>query len=552
MTNKDLANVIFPNITKTIEDYEKMYPERDLPEGACVTRFAPSPTGFMHLGGLYQAIINFVIAKQSKGVFYLRNEDTDKAREIDGALELIIKTLKYYNLTPDEYQNKDKTLHNYGPYVQSERKEIYHTFIKHLISIGRAYPCFCTKEELEDMRDNQETMKIITGYHGRFARCSRLTPEEAIEKINNGEKFIIRFRSNGNFDNKFEFDDLRQGKLFLNENDIDEVIMKAENMLPTYHFAHVVDDHLMRTTHVVRGEEWLPSVPKHIQMFEAFGFEAPKYIHTPLIMKKEGESLRKISKRKDPEASMTYYSELGYPILAVIESLMTIINSNYEEWHTANPEKPFTEFEFRADKMSTSGALYDLMKLEDISKNIISMMNKDQLYEASYNWASKYSESLKEIIDKDIEYYKNILNIEREQAKPRKDIAKYSDIENLIWYMYDDIFYDKDKVYEWKNITDKGEIKNILNTYMDKYIELNDKENWFNNIKLMCDELGYASNMKEYKKNPENFKGNVADVSTVLRVALTSKSMTPDLYEIMNLMGIDRIKERYNKINEEI
>ena len=552
MTYKDLANVIFPNITKTIEDYEKMYPERDLPEGACVTRFAPSPTGFMHLGGLYQAIINFVIAKQSKGVFYLRNEDTDKAREIDGALELIIKTLKYYNLTPDEYQNKDKTLHNYGPYVQSERKEIYHTFIKHLISIGRAYPCFCTKEELEDMRDNQETMKIRTGYHGRFARCSRLTPEEAIEKINNGEKFIIRFRSNGNFDNKFEFDDLRQGKLFLNENDIDEVIMKAENMLPTYHFAHVVDDHLMRTTHVVRGEEWLPSVPKHIQMFEAFGFEAPKYIHTPLIMKKEGESLRKISKRKDPEASMTYYSELGYPILAVIESLMTIINSNYEEWHTANPEKPFTEFEFRADKMSTSGALYDLMKLEDISKNIISMMNKDQLYEASYNWASKYSESLKEIIDKDIEYYKNILNIEREQAKPRKDIAKYSDIENLIWYMYDDIFYDKDKVYEWKNITDKGEIKNILNTYMDKYIELNDKENWFNNIKLMCDELGYASNMKEYKKNPENFKGNVADVSTVLRVALTSKSMTPDLYEIMNLMGIDRIKERYNKINEEI
>ena len=552
MTNKDLANVIFPNITKTIEDYEKMYPERDLKEGARVTRFAPSPTGFMHLGGLFQAIINFVVAKQSGGVFYLRNEDTDKAREIDGAIELIIKTLKHYNLTPDEYQQEGKTLQKYGPYVQSERKEIYHAFIKHLIEIGRAYPCFCTKEELDDMRENQETMKMRTGYHGRFARCSRLTPEEAIEKINNGEKFIIRFRSNGNFDNKFEFDDLRQGKLYLNENDIDEVIMKAENMLPTYHFAHVVDDHLMRTTHVVRGEEWLPSAPKHIQMFEAFGFEAPKYIHTPLIMKKEGESLRKISKRKDPEASMSYYSELGYPILAVIESLMTIINSNYEEWHTANPDKPFTEFEFRADKMSTSGALYDLMKLEDISKNIISKMTKEEVYEASYIWASKYSESLKQMIDKDVEYYKNILNIEREQAKPRKDIAKYSDIENLIWYMYDDIFNNKEKEYEWKNITDKKEIKNILDTYMSKYIELDDKETWFNNIKLMCDELGYASNMKEYKKNPENFKGNVADVSTVLRVALTSKSMTPDLYEIMKLMGIDRIKERYNKINEEI
>ena len=549
MTNKDLANVIFPNITKTVEDYEKEYPKRNLPEGACVTRFAPSPTGFMHLGGLFQAIINYVIAKESKGVFFLRNEDTDKAREIEGAVELIMHTLNNYNLTPDEYEFEGKIVGNYGPYIQSERKEIYHAFIKHLIEIGRAYPCFCTTEELSEMRENQETMKTRTGYHGRFARCSRLTPEEAIEKINNGDKFIIRFRSNGNFENKFEFDDLRQGKLFLNENDIDEVIMKAESMLPTYHFAHVVDDHLMGTTHVVRGEEWLPSAPKHIQMFSAFGFGAPKYIHTPLIMKKDGESLRKISKRKDPEASMSYYDELGYPTLAVIESLMTIINSNYEEWHTANPDKKFTDFVFSADKMSTSGALYDLMKLDDISKNLISKMTKDEVYEGSLKWASNHSESLKSIIEKDVEYYKSILNIEREQEKPRKDIAKYSDIENLIWYMYDDIYESKEKEYEWKNITDKEEIKNILNTYMSKYIELNDKEVWFNNIKLMCDELGYASNMKEYKKNPENFKGNVADVSTVLRVALTSKSMTPDLFEIMKLFGIERINSRYSKIN---
>ena len=549
MTNKDLANVIFPNITKTIEDYEKEYPKRNLPEGACVTRFAPSPTGFMHLGGLFQAIINYVIAKESKGVFFLRNEDTDKTREIEGAVELIMHTLNSYNLTPDEYEFEGKINGNYGPYIQSERKEIYHAFIKHLIEIGRAYPCFCSTEELSEMRENQETMKTRTGYHGRFARCSRLTPDEAIERINNGEKFIIRFRSNGNFENKFEFDDLRQGKLFLNENDIDEVIMKADSMLPTYHFAHVVDDYLMRTTHVVRGEEWLPSAPKHIQMFAAFGFEAPKYIHTPLIMKKDGESLRKISKRKDPEASMSYYDELGYPKVAVIESLMTIINSNYEEWHTANPDKKFTDFVFSADKMSTSGALYDLMKLDDISKNIISKMTKDEVYEESLRWASNHSESLKELIQKDIEYYKNILNIEREQEKPRKDIAKYFDIENLIWYMYDDIYESREKEYEWKNITDKEEIKNILNTYMSKYIELNDKELWFNNIKLMCDELGYASNMKEYKKNPEAFKGNVADVSTVLRVALTSKSMTPDLFEIMKLFGIDRINNRYSKFN---
>ncbi len=548
MTNKDLANAIFPNITKTIEDYEKEYPKRNLPDGAIVSRFAPSPTGFMHLGGLFQALIDYVIAKRSGGVFYLRNEDTDKAREIDGALELIMDTLNSYNLTPDEYEYNGKMIGNYGPYIQSERKEIYHAFIKHLIEIGRAYPCFCTKEELDLMRENQETMKIRTGYHGRFARCSRLSIEEAIEKIKNGEKYVIRFRSNGNFDNKFVFDDLRQGKLYLNENDIDEIIMKSENMLPTYHFAHVVDDHLMRTTHVVRGEEWLPSAPKHIEMFEAFGFEAPKYIHTPLIMKKEGDSLRKISKRKDPEASMSYYDKLGYPKIAVIESLMTIINSNYEEWHQENPDKKFTDFTFSADKMSTSGALYDLMKLEDISKNIISKMTKEQLCEESLAWANKHSESLKDLILKDKEYYKSIINIEREKENPRKDIAKYSDIESLIWYMYDDIFYNKEKDYEWKNVTDKKEIKNILDTYMEKYIDLTDKDNWFNNIKLMCDELGYASNMKEYKKNKEAFKGNVADVSTVLRVALTSKSNTPDLFEIMSLLGVDKIKQRFNKI----
>ena len=547
MTNKDLANVIFPNITKTVEDYEKEYPERNLGEGACVTRFAPSPTGFIHLGGLFQAIIDYVIAKQSGGIFYLRNEDTDKIREVDGAVELIMHVLNHYGLNPDEYEYDGKIVGNYGPYIQSERKEIYHAFVKHLIEIGRAYPCFCTKEELSEMRENQEAMKMRPGYHGRFARCSRLSIDEAIEKIKNGEKYVIRFRSNGDFENKFEFDDLRQGKLFLNENDIDEVIMKSENMLPTYHFAHVVDDHLMHTTHVVRGEEWLPSAPKHIQMFEAFGFKAPKYIHTPLIMKKDGESLRKISKRKDPEARMSYYEELGYPTLAVIESLMTIINSNYEEWHTENPDKKFTDFKFSADKMSTSGALYDLMKLDDISKNIISKMTKEEVYNESLKWATNYSESLKNLIEKDPEYYKSIINIERQQEKPRKDIAKYSDIENLIWYMYDDIYYSKEKVYEWKNIIDKDEIRKILDTYMDKYFTL-DKDNWFNNVKLMCDELGYASNMKEYKKNPELFKGNVADVSTVLRVALTSKSMTPDLCEIMNILGRDRVQERYNSV----
>ncbi|MEI3529463.1 MAG: glutamate--tRNA ligase [Bacilli bacterium] len=542
MTNKDLANLIFPNITKTIEDYEAEYPQRELTPDQKVTRFAPSPTGYMHIGGVYQALIDFMLAKNSNGIFYLRNEDTDSAREVKDATKLIMDTLQNYNLIPDEYEYDNKIVGNYGPYIQSERKEIYHTFIKHLIEIGRAYPCFCAKEDLDDMRHGQEERKKRTGYYGLYAKCRKLSVEEQIKRIKNNEPYVIRFRSKGNFDNKIIFDDLVKGKLSLSENDIDDVIMKSDNMLPTYHFAHVVDDHLMHTTHVVRGEEWLPSVTKHIEMFEAFGFEPPKYIHTPLIIKKDGNAVRKISKRKDPEASMSYYDEKGYPVLAVIESLMTIINSNYEEWHHEHPEQNFTDFIYNPDKMSSSGALYDLIKLEDISKDIISKMTKEELYEASYTWAKKYSGSLKHLIELDTNYYKDILNIEREQLKPRKDIAKYSDIENLIWYMYDEKFQPND--YEWGKITDKEEIKLILKTYMDKYF-IDNKEEWFNGVKQLADELGYASNMKEYKKNPDDYKGNVADVATVLRVALTSKAQTPDLYEIMHLFGSNRINKRY-------
>ena len=544
MTSKDLAELIFPDINKTIEDYEKIYPRRDLKEGEYVTRFAPSPTGYMHIGNFMQAIIDHIIAKNTNGVFYLRNEDTDQARQIDGAVELIMDNLNDYNMIPDEYEFNDEINGIYGPYIQSKRKEIYHTFIKHLISIGRAYPCFCTKEELDEMREFQEARKVRPGYHGPFSKCRKLSVEDQIEKIKSGEPYVIRFKSNGDFDKKFRFIDEVKGLLMLNENDIDDVIMKSDNKLPTYHFAHIVDDYLMGTTHVVRGEEWLSSVPKHIEMFEAFGFAAPKYIHTPLILKKDGNSTRKISKRKDPEASMSYYSEKGYPELAVIESLMTIINSNYEQWHDANPDKSYLDFEYNPKKMSSSGALYDLMKLDDISKNIISKMTKDELYEKSYKWSLKYSESLKKIIESDSDYYKAILNIEREQVKPRKDIAKYSDIEGLIWYMYDDLYNPSD--YEWGSVTDLDEISHILKTYMDKYFTL-DSDNWFNNVKDLANELGYAANMKDYKKNPDDYKGNVADIATVLRVALTSKSRTPDLCQIMNIMGKDRIEKRYSK-----
>lgn len=548
MTNKDLANLIFPDIKLTVEDYKKMYPKRNV---GAVTRFAPSPTGYVHIGGIYQAIIDFLIAKNNNGVFMLRIEDTDQKREVKEAVDLIKEALEYYGLTADEYELDGKTVGSYGPYVQSERKEIYHAFIKYLVEIGRAYPCFCTKETLDELRVMQEQKKQRTGYYGKYAKCRNLSVEEMIEKVKNGEAYVMRFRSEGDFERKFKFYDEVKGDLELSENDEDLVIMKSDNLLPTYHFAHVVDDFLMGTTHIVRGEEWLSSAPKHVELFNAFGFGdlTYTYVHTPLIIKKEGNSIRKISKRKDPEASMSYYSELGYPAVAVIESLMTIINSNYEEWHTANPDKSFVDFEYNPQKMSSSGALYDLEKLNNISKEFISKMKATDLCDEAYKWASKYSESLKELIDRDKEYFTSILNIEREQEKPRKDIVNYSMIENLIWYMFDDKFDSMDKEYEWKNITDLDEIKNILNVYIDKYYDINDdKETWFNKVKLLCDELGYASNIKEYKADPSKFKGNVADVSTVIRVALTSKSNTPDLYEIMKLFGKDRILSRIEKL----
>lgn len=548
MTNKDLADLIFPNLEHDVEYYEALYPERNLKEGEKVTRFAPSPTGYLHIGGFFQALIDYVLAKNSNGIFYLRNEDTDKAREVDTAVELIMKTLNQYGLVPDEYEYEGKIVGEYGPYIQSERKEIYHAYIKRLIEIGRAYPCFCTREELNEMRQKQEERKKRTGYYGSYAKCRKLSVEEQIEKIKANTPYVIRFRSNGDFDNKIVFEDLVKGRLSLSENDIDDVIMKSDNMLPTYHFAHVVDDHLMHTTHVVRGEDWLPSVTKHIEMFKAFGFKPPKYIHTPLIIKRDGDSVRKISKRKDPEASMSYYTEKGYPEEAVIEALMTIINSNYEEWHTNNPDKTFRDFTFSPKKMSSSGALFDLEKLNNISRDVISKMTKEELLERSLNWANKFDEELKELIEKDKEYYMNIINIERCQKKPRKDYETYSDIKNYIWYMYDELFIKEDKTYEFNGI-DIEEVRNVLKTYFDKYYDASfDKDTWFNKMKEAAEEMGYCANMKEYKLNPDNYKGSIADFSMIIRVALTTKTTTPDLYEIMKLLGTDRIKERITLI----
>lgn len=550
MTNKDLADLIFPNITKTIEDYEKEYPERDLEEGAKVVRFAPSPTGFMHIGNMMSATINYVLAKGSNGVFFVRNEDTDQARTVEGAVDFIHHILNYYHLSPNEYEYNGNTVGNYGPYIQSERKEIYHAFIKHLIEIGRAYPCFLTPEEEEEIRELQTKTKKRIGIYGKYAKYRNLTPDEYIEKIKNGEKYVIRFKSMGDFNEKFIFEDLTKGKIEMPENDLDIPLLKSENMLPTYHFAHLVDDHLMRTTHVVRGEEWMSSVPLHYELFKTFGFKMPKYIHTSLILKKDEETgtIRKISKRKDPEALMFYYEEKGYPVEAVIESVMTIANSNYEEWRTANPDKPFYEFPFSPKKMST-GALFDLLKLDNISKNIISKKKASEVYDELLLWTSANDKGFADLITKYKDYTISILNIEREQAKPRKDFAMYSQVKDKIWYMFDELWNNTKKEYNFQTISDVNEVKTIASEYFNNYYNDNDdKDTWFNKVKELSSKFGYASEVKDYKNNPDAYKGHVGDVSTALRVAITSESMTPDLYEIMHLLGKEKMLSRINEL----
>lgn len=550
MTYKDLADLIFPNITKTVADYEEMYPKRNLPEGAMVTRFAPSPTGFVHMGSLLASFISNKAAKDTNGVFYLRIEDTDQKREVENGIEGIVEDLKNFKIKIDEGAlSRTESIGNYGPYIQSERKEIYHAFIKHLLCLGLAYPCFCTEEKLDETRKMQEATKARIGYYGRYAVCRHLKLEEAYERIKNGEKYIIRLKSPGNFEKKVIVNDLVKGKIEFPENDLDIVIMKSDG-LPTYHFAHLVDDHLMRTTHITRGDEWVSSLPIHIQLFQVFGFEPPKYAHLSPIMKQDGDTKRKLSKRKDPEAAMSYYAKLGIPVEAVHLYLMTIANTNFEAWYDNNKDKSIDDFKFDFKKISSSGALFDLEKLINISRNYISYLSALEVYENTINWAKEYDLEFYELLNKYKDYTINIFSIERYQKKPRKDYDSWSSIKKHIWYMYDELFNNFD--YEQGNITDKEEIKKILEVYLNKYYnELDDKDTWFNKIKELCDELGYASNMKDYKENPNKYKGSVADVSTVIRVSLTSSTMTPDLYEIMKLLGKERITNRINKILED-
>ncbi len=547
MDYEALSELLFPHITKTPDDFEEKYPPRQLKEGARVTRFAPSPTGYLHIGGLFGALTDVMTARATGGVSYLRIEDTDKKREIDDGVSAIINGFDAFGVGFDEGVTGFGTeAGDYGPYTQSQRVEIYQTVAKDLVRKGLAYPCFCSAEELSAMREQQEKEgTAIWGYFGKWAKCRDLTFDEIKERIDAGQPYVLRFRADGDENKKIIFEDVIRGKIEMPENIIDEVLLKSDG-IPTYHFAHVCDDHFMRTTHVIRGEEWISSVPKHIALFKACGYKVPKYAHTPQVMKidEEDGTKRKLSKRKDPEAAVSYFVEQGFPKESVLEYLVTLLNSNFEDWRRANPKADIFEFPFNLKKMSASGCLFDLVKLTDVSKNVISVMTAQQVYDNVEKWAKTYDEQLYSLFTANPDYAKNILNIDRENPKPRKDIAEWSQVRDYVAYFYDEL-YKPD--YTMPDHITAEDAKAILQTYTEVYDENDDKDAWFAKIKEMCEPLGFTPNVKEYKKNPDAWKGHVGDVSTVLRIAVTSRTNTPDLYMILKLLGKEKVMERLNK-----
>lgn len=546
--HKKIAQLIFPDVDKTTEYYEELYPQRELPEGARVTRFSPSPTGYLHFGGLYASYASKLTAERSGGLFMLRIEDTDKKREVEGGVDCIINGLAAFGVFPDEGVTGAGTEKgNYGPYTQSLRREIYRAFAKNLVEEGRAYPCFCTPEELEDIRNRQEN-EDIKGYYGKYAKCRDLSDEEIEEKIKNGVPFTVRLRSEGDISRKIRFDDMIKGKIEMSENVNDVVILKTDG-IPTYHFAHAVDDHLMRTTHVVRGDEWIASVPLHLELFRALGFKPMKYAHFAPIMKEENGGKRKISKRKDPEANVTFYIEKGYPEESVREYILTILNSDFEDWRRVNKNEDVSKFPFNLKKMSLSGALFDIVKFNDVSKNAISVMSAQKVYELAAKWAKDYDKELYTLFTADSEKAKAILNIDRENSKPRKDIACWSEVRDYVTYFYNELYTPE---FVLPDRMDKSDAVEILQKYMDMYSDNDSKDEWFAKIKELCAVCGYAPNVKEYKQNPEAFKGHVGDVSSVIRVAVTSRVNTPDLYYIMQILGCDEVIRRINSAIDSI
>lgn len=564
MDNKQLADLIFPNV-KDISYYEDKYPQRNLPEGAIVTRFAPSPTGFVHIGALEQCIVETSLVKNTQGVLLLRIEDTDQKRRVENGVQGIVDSLKRFNIQFNEGNfSETESIGEYGPYIQSLRREIYEAYAKYLITIGRAYPCFASKDELEQIRVEQEKRGITTiGYYGEWATYRNLPIDEAAKKILNGEKYIIRFKSYGDINGRITYKDMIKGVIDMPQNVLDIVIIKDDG-LPTYHFAHAVDDHLMHTTHVIRSSEWSPSVPLHLELFETLGFSTPNYCHyAPMLKvdtKKNDDGIeeldaqgnpiyikRKISKRKDPEAAVDYYHKEGIPVETVNEYLMTIANSDFESWRENNEYVDLYEFPFSLDKMSTTeGALFDMDKLLNISKNVIARFSAEKVYNDVFAWADEYDPTLCNMLQ-DKEYSLKIFGIERgrDLVKKRKDISKWSEIKDYISYMYDDYFYSSKPVYEYQKISDKEVLQRIFTEFLENYYSVeDDSDTWFNKMKDLAETVGYAREVKIWRKAKDKWPGHVGDICSVIRIGLTARSNTPDLYQIMKVMGPERVRER--------
>ena len=540
-TCKDLANLIFPNVDKTIEDLEKMYPPRNLPEGAKVTRFAPSPTGFLHTGSLFTAFIGYKLALDSSGVFYFRLEDTDTKREIKGSDRELLEQLSLFGINPHEGLTLNGDKGSYGPYRQSDRAFIYQIVVKEMIEKDLAYPDFTTKEELEEIRKKQELNKEIPGYYGKYAIYRDLDVDEAYEKIVSGVPYIIRFKSRGDHNKFITIHDEIRGDLSLPENDQDIVIIKDDG-LPTYHFAHACDDHFMRTTLVTRGEEWISSTPIHIDLFKSLGFKTVKYAHLPVIMKlDENGNKRKLSKRKDNEAAVSYFLSDGYPTEAILTYLMSIANSNFEEYLIANKDKTYHDFTFSLKKMSLDGALFDIEKLRYFSREYLAKLNKDEITSLCTEYGKKYDEKLLNLINRDVNYFKNIINIEREKSNPRKDYSCLKEIYDGITYFYSDLFDEIE--LEFNEKVCRSQLKLILEDFKH-LVYSEDEQAWFNSLKEVGTKYNYATDNKLFKADPTKFNGNMADFSEILRVALTGRKQTPNLFAIINVLGIDEVIRR--------
>ena len=538
-----LAELLFPNVTDTPETLEARFPVRDVPEGAVITRMAPSPTGFVHLGNLVQGLTSERMAHQSGGVLFLRVEDTDAKREVPGAVEVLIDTLKHYGISFDEGAIHDGDNGLYGPYRQRQRAAIYHVYAKKLVSEGQAYPCFCTEEQLSAMRGQQEAAKETTGYYGKYAMWRDRSLVDIQDQLAAGNPWVLRFRSEGSIENQFKFDDLVKGKLTITENNVDHVLLKSDG-IPTYHFAHAVDDHLMRTTHVVRGDEWLPTLPFHIQLFKALGFKLPKYVHIGPLMKMDGSSKRKLSKRKDPELALTFYKAEGFPVKAVYEYIMTILNSNFEDWRRANPDAPAESFKFSPKKLNPAGSLFDYAKLTDVSKNVISKMTAGEVYSLLTDWANEFDPDFFAKLTADPDFTTKILAIGRGGKKPRKDLAVWKDAKDYMGFFFD--AYLKAPMFDEK--FDKAVVLDVLNRFLEKFDISDDSNIWFEKVKAITNEIGFTTDMKAYKADPSAFPGTVADVSTFIRQAVTGKTNSPDLYTVMQILGYERTAARIQAV----